>query len=246
MKNNFFYQKPLASIYAKPSKKSEVVSQILFGEKLKILSKKKNWLKIKTDYDNYSGFIKNEKFTQKFKPTHKVYKLKTIIYKKKKNKFVSSTNFLFFASRISSMNLSGQFIEFKKNSWVKKEDLKPVNFNEKNISKILKLFLNTKYLWGGKTSKGIDCSALIQIYFYFNNIFFPRDTKDQAKFLKKNKINRLYKNDYLMYWKGHVGFILNRNLLIHAYGPKKKVVIMKINKTITEIKKNTNLDLKLI
>ena len=87
--------------------------------------------------------------------------------KKKKNKFVSSKNFLFFASRISSMNLSGQFIEFKKNSWVKKEDLKPVNFNEKNISKILKLFLNTKYLWGGKTSKGIDCSALIQIYFYF-------------------------------------------------------------------------------
>ena len=114
MKNNFFYQKPLANIYAKPSKESEVVSQILFGEKFKILSKKKNWLKIKTDYDNYSGFIKNEKFIQKFKPTHKVYKLKTIIFKKKKNKFFSSKNFLFFASRISSMNLSGQFIEFKK------------------------------------------------------------------------------------------------------------------------------------
>ena len=246
MKNNFFYQKPLANIYAKSSKESEVVSQILFGEKFKILSKRKNWLKIKTDYDNYIGFIKNEKFTEKFKPTHKVYKLKTTIYKKKKNKFVSSRNFLFFASKITLMNFSGQFIEFKKNSWVKKKDLKPVNFNEKNISKILRLFLNTKYLWGGKTSKGIDCSALIQMYFYFNNIFFPRDTKDQVKFLKKNKINKLYKNDNLMFWKGHVSFVLNKNLLIHAYGPKKKVVIMKINKTINEIKKNTNLDLKLI
>jgi hypothetical protein len=123
VKNNFFYQKPLASIYAKPSKKSEVVSQILFGEKFKILSKKKNWLKIKTDYDNYNGFIKNEKFTQKFKPTHKVYKLKTIIFKKKKNKFVSSKNFLFFGSRISSMNLSGQFIEFKKITGLKKKIL---------------------------------------------------------------------------------------------------------------------------
>ena len=49
-----------------------------------------------------------------------------------------------------------------------------------------------------------------------------------------------------MYWKGHVSFVLNKNLLIHAYGPKKKVVIMKINKTINEIKKNTNLDLKSI
>ena len=246
MKNNFFYQKPLANIYAKSSKESEVVSQILFGEKFKILSKRKNWLKIKTDYDNYIGFIKNEKYTEKFKPTHKVYKLKTTIYKKRKNKFISSKNFLFFASKIELMNLSGQFIEFKKNSWVKKKDLKQVNFNEKNISKILRLFLNTKYLWGGKTAKGIDCSALIQMYFCFNNIFFPRDTKDQAKFLKKNKINKIYKNDNLMFWKGHVSFVLNKNLLIHAYGPKKKVVIMKINKTINEIKKNTNLDLKLI
>jgi gamma-D-glutamyl-L-lysine dipeptidyl-peptidase len=246
VKNNFFYQKPLANIYAKPSKESEVVSQILFGEKFKILSKKKNWLKIKTDYDNYIGFIKNEKFTEKFKPTHKVYKLKTTIYKKKNNRFISSRSFLFFASKIALMNLNGQFLEFKKNNWVKKKDLKPVNFNEKNISKILKFFLNTKYLWGGKTAKGIDCSALIQMYFYFNNIFFPRDTKDQAKFLKKNKINKLYKNDNLMFWKGHVSFVLNKNLLIHAYGPKKKVVIMKINKTINEIKKNTNLDLKLI
>ena len=246
MKNNYFYQKPLANIYAKPSKKSEVVSQILFGENFKILSKKKNWLKIKTDYDNYYGFIKNEKFTGKFKPTHKVYKLKATIFKKKKNKFVSSRSFLYFASRISFKNLNGQFIEFKKNNWLKRKDLKPIDFTEKNITKLFKLFLNTKYLWGGKTCKGIDCSALIQIYFYFNNIFFPRDTKDQIKFLKKNKNNKLYKNDNLMYWKGHVSFVLNKNLLIHAYGPKKKVVIMKINKTIKEIKKNTNLDLKLI
>ena len=47
MKNNFFYQKPLANIYAKPSKKSEVFSQILFGEKFKILSKKKIGLRLK-------------------------------------------------------------------------------------------------------------------------------------------------------------------------------------------------------
>ena len=142
---------------------------------------------------------------------------------------------------------SGQhFVEFKKNKWIKKRDLKLIDYYEKNISKILRFFLNTKYLWGGKTSEGIDCSALIQIYFHFNNIFFPRDTKDQIKFIKRNKNFRLYKKDKLMYWKGHVAYILSKNLLIHAYGPKKKVIIMKINKTIDEIKKNTNLDLKLI
>ena len=58
---------------------------------------------------------------------------------------------------------------------------------KKDSLKILKLFLNIKYLWGGKSSNGIDCSALVQIYYLFNNIYFPRDTKDQIKFLKKEK-----------------------------------------------------------
>ena len=246
MKNNYFYQKPLANIYAKPSKKSEVISQIIFGEKFKILSRKNNWLKIKTIYDNYNGFLENSNLINKFRPTHKVYKLKTNIFKKKKNKFISTKEFLYFASRVSIINLKGKFVEFKKNKWIKKRDLTLIDYYEKNISKILRFFLNTKYLWGGKTSEGIDCSALIQIYFYFNNVFFPRDTKDQIKFIKKNKNFRLSNKGKLMYWKGHVAYILSKNLLIHAYGPKKKVIIMKINKTIDEIKKNTNLDLKLI
>ena len=74
-------------------------------------------------------------------------------------------------------------MEFEKNKWIKKIDTKNINHYEKDIIKVLKLFFNTKYLWGGKTSNGIDCSALIQIYFYYNRIFFPRDTKDQIKIL---------------------------------------------------------------
>ena len=56
MKNNFFNQS-VANIYLKPSKNSGVSSQILYGEKFKVLSKKKNWIKIKTSFDNYVGFI---------------------------------------------------------------------------------------------------------------------------------------------------------------------------------------------
>ena len=55
-----------------------------------------------------------------------------------------------------------------------------------NFVKIFKKFLNVKYVWGGKTFQGIDCSALIQIFFYYNNSFYPRDTKDQIKYTKKN------------------------------------------------------------
>ncbi len=95
-------------------------------------------------------------------------------------------------------------------------------------------------MWGGKTANGIDCSALIQIYFYYNRIFFPRDTKDQLNYCKKKSIKKLIKKN-IIFWKGHVAFCLSKKKLIHAYGPKKKVIIMDINKTIDRIFKTTKL-----
>ena len=109
--------------------------------------------------------------------------------------------------------------------------------------KIFKIFLGCKYLWGGKTSKGIDCSALIQIYFYYNRIFFPRDSKDQIKFCKKKKSKRFSKGD-IIFWKGHVGICINKTKFIHAYGPKKKVLIMPTYFTIKLIQKTAKLIIK--
>ena len=72
MKNNFF-NSPVANIYFKPSSNSEITSQILYGEKFNILSEKNNWLKIKTKYDNYIGYIKKKVFHKEFKATKKVF-----------------------------------------------------------------------------------------------------------------------------------------------------------------------------
>ena len=76
---------------------------------------------------------------------------------------------------------------FDKNKWIYIKDIKKINYQEKNFIKILKLFVNCKYKWGGKTFNGIDCSGLLQIFFQFNNKFVPRDTKEQIKFFNKKK-----------------------------------------------------------
>ena len=128
--------------------------------------------KNKTNYDNYIGFIKKDNFYEKFKPELKIFKFKSKIFIRKNNRFLPSKKYLYFASGISVLNSNKNFIEFKKNKWIKKSDTKKIFHQEKNFIKILKLFLNSKYLWGGKTSDGIDCSALIQIYFYYNRFFF--------------------------------------------------------------------------
>ena len=133
---------------------------------------------------------------------------------------------------------------FEENKWIKKKDITLINKKERNFVKILNLFNNCKYKWGGKTFKGIDCSALIQIFYKFNNKFFPRDTTDQIKFKKEINIKKKYKKGDIIYWKGHVALCINSKKLIHAYGPEKKVIIMPIKATISRIEKTANLKVR--
>ena len=79
---NNFLNKPIASVYCKSSIKSEISTQILYGEKFEIISKKKGWVKIKTKFDNYTGFIKRDRFINSHNPTHKVCLTKSTIFKR--------------------------------------------------------------------------------------------------------------------------------------------------------------------
>ena len=243
MKDSYFYKKPLSNIHKKPNAFSEVTSQILYGEKFKIISKNKSWIKIKTLFDNYTGYIKNKYYTKDHQPTHKIFTLKANIYNKQKNK---TKKFLPFASRISMIDENKKFIEFEKNKWIKKKDIKKINHIEKDYLKVLKIFLGIKYLWGGKTYKGIDCSAILQLFFYYNNKFYPRDTKDQIKYSAKKNKSKVFKKGDIIFWKGHVAVCINAQKLIHAYGPEKKVLIMNIKETINRIERTAKLTVKKI
>ena len=239
MKNNFFCKSAAVYLYEKPSHKSKISSQILYGEKFKILLKNKNWLKIKTSFDNYTGYVRKINYVNKFKPTHKIKKIFAIIYKKP-NKNSKTKKKLSFCSFISVKKKENNFYKFD-NYWIKKKDVTPINKTENIFSKI-KIFNGIKYKWGGSSFKGIDCSALVQIFYKYNNKFCPRDTKDQIRFFQKLKNTKFFKKNDLIFWTGHVAVCINRKKLIHAYGPKKKVVVMNIKKTINEIKLNAKLN----
>ena len=236
MQNNFFCNYPYVNIFENPSSNSKISSQIIYGEKFKVLKKVKNFLKIKTSYDRYHGYIKNKKFINKINLTHKVKVLKTRIYE--------SNNFLPFSSEIQILKKKKNYVMFEENKWIKTKDITLINKKERNFVKILNLYNNCKYKWGGKTFKGIDCSALIQIFYKFNNKFFPRDTINQIKFKKEINKKKKYKRGDIIYWKGHVALCVNSKKLIHAYGPEKKVIIMPIKETISRIEKTANLKVR--
>ena len=243
MKNNYFFKKKFSNIYRKASKKSEVTSQILYGEKFNILSKSKKWIKIKSLFDNYMGYIENKDYVTEHNPKYKIYSLKANIYNKKNKKIKT---YLPFGSQIEEINKKKNYIEFEKNKWIKRKNIKIISHKEKNFNKIFKLFLNTKYVWGGKTFKGIDCSALLQMFYYYNQYFYPRDTVDQIKYSKRKIMKKKFENGDIIFWKGHVAICLNSKQLIHAYGPEKKVLIMPILETVERIKKTAKLVVKKI
>ncbi len=235
MKNN----NTVINVYKIKSTKSEVVTQLLYGDTFKKIKKNGSWIRIKNDVDNYKGYIKKKNLTSNQKNTHKIYNLKVNLYSKPNTKSKIKKQ-LSFGSKIKVVGKKNNFYKFD-NLWIKKKDLKKINYKTKDIFKNIKKFINTKYKWGGKHFDGIDCSGLIQLHFNFNNKFCPRDAEDQIKYFKKKiELKNIRKND-LIFWKGHVAVAISKHTLIHAYGPLKITTLMPIKKTINRIYKTANL-----
>ena len=227
------------NVYKKNSLRSEIVTQLLYGDTFKKIKKNGTWIKIKNDTDNYKGYIKNNKFLPNQKNTHKICKLYANLYFKPnlKSKIKKKIS---FGSKVKIIQKKDNFYKFD-NLWIKKKDLKKIDYKTKDIFKNINKFINTKYKWGGKHFTGIDCSGLVQLFYNFNNKFCPRDAKDQINYFKKKiKLKNIRKSD-LIFWKGHVAVVISKRTLIHAYGPSKKTLIMPINKTINKIYKTVNL-----
>ena len=189
MQNNFYFIGNFSNIYKNPSKRSEVTSQIIHGEKFKILAKSKNWIKIKTLFDNYKGFIKNSKYTEKFSPNYKVSSLKAKIYKKPG---IGTSSWLPLASKLSVFEQNKNYVKIEKNKWIKKADIKKINHKENNFTKIFKKFLDVKYVWGGKTFKVLIVQPYCK-YFIFIIIRFIQEIQK----IRSNIQKRIQRKDYL-------------------------------------------------
>ena len=239
MNKIFLNNYPITNLYKKSSSKAEIVTQMIYGESFEIINKSTKWVKIRIKEDNYVGYVKKRKFIPYVKPTHKISSLFANTYKKPN--FKNKVGKLPYFAKIKVDIINSKFAKFQ-NKWIEIKNIKPLKYKNKDIFKDVKIFKNIKYLWGGKTFEGIDCSALVQVFFNFNNTFCPRDSGQQINFFKKNiDLKNIKKND-IIYWKGHVAVALSNKKLIHAYGPLKKTLVMSISQTIKRIKKTANLE----
>ena len=92
MKNNFYNNYNILNLYKIKSVNSEISTQILYGEKFKLIQKGNKWWKVKLLNDGYIGYISKKKFIKKFSPTHKIFNLKANIYKNYNKNYLYKKN----------------------------------------------------------------------------------------------------------------------------------------------------------
>ena len=229
----------LINVYKKTNIKSEIVTQLIYGDSFKISQRKKKWFYIRNKLDGYKGYIKKINLLNDYKNTHKICALKANIYSNANGRHKIKKK-LSFGSRIKVIDKKNNFFQFN-SYWVKKNDVKKIDYKSKYIFENLNKFINVKYKWGGKHFTGVDCSGLVQLLINFNNKYCPRNSKEQIKYFKKKiDLKNIKKND-LIFWSGHVAVATSKKWLVHAYGPMKKTTAMPIKKTIDRIYKTANL-----
>ena len=118
------------NLYRKKSSKSEVMTQMIYGDNFSAIKKSNKWWKIKIKEDGYIGFVKKKNFIKSVKPTHKVSKLSAKIYKKPN--FKKPSGKLTFGTKIKFEEKKSRFIKFQ-NNWIEAKNLKPMKFKNKNV-----------------------------------------------------------------------------------------------------------------
>ncbi|NIK91742.1 C40 family peptidase [Mangrovimonas sp. CR14] len=202
-----------------PSDKTELVSQVLYGEFFKVLEQRKEWSRIRISYDKYEGWIDNKQYLEILEEDYLKLKSEASILSTDLVEFVQDSNDQLYpipmGSTLNGLSLlnhkhDGHNFQGKKG----KEFLLETAFN----------YLNAPYLWGGKTPFGIDCSGFTQMVYRLNGYSIFRDASQQAtqgealSFIEESEPGDLAFFDNNEGNIVHVGIIMNDNYIIHAHG----------------------------
>ena len=204
---------------AEPKDTSELVSQVIYGESFKIIEQRASWSLIKLSFDNYKGWIDNKQLVGISKAVYDSTISEANIYSSDLIEFIQIKNkgllTIPFGSTLNSIKLFDH--SFDGNTTI---TIQP----KENLIKTSLLFINSPYLWGGRTPFGIDCSGFTQIIYKINGYKIDRDAKDQVNigsslsFIEESEPGDLAFFDNKDGDIVHVGIIMKDNYIIHAHG----------------------------
>ncbi len=218
-----------------PSHDAPLLTEALKGERAAIYEMRDDgWAWGQLAGDGYVGYMPGATLRAAGPaPTHKVAALRTFVYPGPSIKRPPA-EILSFGSRLAVSRVEGTFAVTTDGRFVPMLHLVPVTTLETDFVTVAERFLGTPYLWGGKTSIGIDCSALVQLALDACGVSCPRDTDMQEQALgtaltASHDIARLRRGD-LMFWKGHVAIVCDGTTLVHTNASRHMAVAFEVDR----------------
>lgn len=213
-----------APMRTEPSHRSEMSNQLLFGESMQVLEIKDEWLRVKTIYDDYEGWITRH-LIQNYEPANAIFE----------SRFVATglVNPVTSQDQLINVPMGSFLVDYKEETRLLWDDRYKYHGSLRDTTlpldiellwRTTRAWLNAPYMWGGKTFMGVDCSGFVQTVFKLLGVKLPRDAWQQALAGEKvEKIEEARTGDLAFFHneKGritHVALILQPNQVIHASG----------------------------
>jgi hypothetical protein len=232
---------PQAAVRSAPSHEASLLTEALRGERLTIYEiNEEGWAWGQLAGDGYVGFVPASALCASGPlPTHKVAALRTLVFPGPSIKLPPMET-LSFGCRLVVARVDGPFAITASGGYVPTLHLTPMETMETDFVAVAERFLGTPYLWGGKSSLGVDCSGLVQLALAACGVPCPRDSDMQERALGSAlappfQLEQLRRGD-LVFWKGHVAIVRDETSLVHANAHHMAVAFEAIASSVARIR----------
>ncbi len=230
---------PVTPLLRRPQHDAPVDTELLYGEIFRVYEVRGGYAWGQAAYDDYVGYVPADALASAvLKPGHRVVSLRTFIYPRPDLK-ARPVVALSMNTKVQVIGTDGKWSEIARGGFAFTQHLLPLDDVADDFVSVAEKFLSIPYLWGGRSSLGLDCSGLIQMALERAGIPAPRDSDMQEVVLGEalgagDDIQALQRGD-MVFWKGHVGVMLDGEQLLHANAHHMAVAIEPLDEALRRI-----------
>jgi len=222
-----------ASLRVRPSDDAAQDSELLFGEVFTVYDRKGGWAWGQAANDLYVGYVREETLSTLLPAQAQVSALWAPVFPAPDLKMPVRT-LLPMNAAVPVLERRGDYVRIGDGQYLHERHLAPA---VKDFVAVAERFLGAPYVWGGKTAAGLDCSGLIQTALQATGKAAPRDTDMMEKALGDSVNLPDVRRGDLVFWKGHMGVMLDQTRLLHANVYHMAVAIEPLAEAIARIEK---------